>query len=196
MRGHFMQKAQLWKFVVLAIIGALAGQFLMVFAKGTFLESVFLWLCGFVCIGFVAYVVWMLLVKNKSTVKATAAQTSEALNFLADPTMGVIYVYRKQYIGMLAGFDLVLDNNLIGQTRGYCFYRLLVSPGKHVLSGDKKCQGQLSVDVNAGQIVYVEKEILMGAMSGGYHFVVNDNMVKAQDLIKSCKMFLPAPPSK
>jgi hypothetical protein len=190
--GASMQKAELWKFVVLAIIGALAGQFLMVFAKGTFLESIFLWLCGFICIGFVGYVVWLLAFKNKSTLKATDAQKSEAMHFIAEPNMGVIYVYRKQYIAMLAGFDVVLDGNLIGQTRGYCFYRLLVSPGKHVLSGDKKCQGQLSVEVNAGQIVYVEKEILMGAMSGGYHFVINDNMVKAQDLIKSCKMFLPA----
>jgi hypothetical protein len=194
--GASMQKAELWKFVVLAIIGALAGQFLMVFAKGTFLESIFLWLCGFICIGFVGYVVWLLAFKNKSTLKATDAQKSEAMHFIADLNMGVIYVYRKQYIAMLAGFDVVLDGNLIGQTRGYCFYRLLVSPGKHVLSGDKKCQGQLSVEVNAGQIVYVEKEILMGAMSGGYHFVINDNMVKAQDLIKSCKMFLPASASK
>jgi hypothetical protein len=191
-----MQKATLWKYIVLAIIGALVGQFLMAFAKGTFVESIFLWICGFICIGFVAYVAWLLVFKNKSTVKATDAQKTEALNFIADPQMGVIYVYRKQYIAMLAGFDVVLDGNLIGQTRGYCFYRLLVSPGNHVLSGDKKCQGELSVEVNAGQIVYVEKEILMGAMSGGYQFVINDNMVKAQDLIKSCKMFLPVPASK
>jgi Protein of unknown function (DUF2846) len=191
-----MQKAALWKYIVLALVGVFAGQFLMAFAKGTFVESIFLWLCGFICIGFVGYVVWLLVFKNKSTLKATDAQKSEALNFLVDANMGVIYVYRKQYIAMLAGFDVVLDGSLIGQTRGYCFYRLLVSPGNHVLSGDKKCQGQLNVEVNAGQIVYVEKEILMGAMSGGYQFVINENMVKAQDLIKSCKMFLPAPSGK
>jgi hypothetical protein len=191
-----MQKAAMWKYIVLALIGVFLGQFLMAFARGTFLESLFLWLCGFICIGFVAYVFWLLLFKNKSTQKASDADKAEALKFQPDPSMGVIYVYRKQYIAMLAGFDVVLNGALIGQTRGYCFYKLLVNPGKHVLSGDKKCQGQLDVEVNAGQIVYVEKEILMGAMSGGYHFVINENMVKAQDLIKSCKMFLPASTAK
>lgn len=185
-----MKKVETWKVIVLMIVGIVIGRVLMAAIKGTFLETAALWLCGIVVLGFIGYLFWLFAFKNKSMSKASEAEKTEALLFNADPTMGVIYLFRKTYLGMLVGMDVVIDGQLMGQTRGYCFYRLPVSPGTHVLSGEKKCQEPLQLQIAAGQILYVEKEILMGAMKGGYHYKINDNIAIAQGLIRSCKLLL------
>ena len=187
-----MQKVEMWKVIVLGLVGVVIGKVLMAVIKGTFLETIALWLIGMVVLGFIGYLFWLFLVKNKSVLKASESEKAEALLFKADPAMGVIYLFRKTYMGLLVGMDVVLDGNLIGQTRGYCFYRLLVSPGAHVLTGEKKCEEPLQLQIAAGQVIYVEKEILMGAMKGGYRYKVNENIAKAQELIRGCKLLLPA----
>jgi hypothetical protein len=191
-----MQKAELWKIAILAGVGGLVGSMVSGIFRGTAIGSMILWLCGLAVLGFIAYVIWTLLFKNKSLTKGSQAQKAEALQFRAEPNMGVIYLCRKQYIAVLVGMDVVMDGQLMGQTRGYCFYRFVVNPGTHTLSGDKKCQDTLSVNVVAGEIVYVEKEMLMGMMKGGYHYIINSNMVNAQDKIRACKLLLPSPAAK
>jgi hypothetical protein len=187
-----MQKAELWKFMVLGAVGGVIGMMVSGIFRGTVIGSMILWLCGLATLGFFGWVAWMLLFKNKSLIKGSDAQKAEALEFRPDPEMGVIYLCRKQYIGVLMGMDVILDGALIGQTRGYCFYRFVVNPGQHTFTGDSKCLGPLTVNVAAGEIVYVEKEMMMGMTKGGFQYIVNPNMVNAQDKIRGCKLLLPS----
>jgi TM2 domain-containing membrane protein YozV len=183
-------KANLGIMIALGAAGGVGGMILSRMVKGTSLQGPFFALIGLVLIAFIGYVVWMLVVKNKSVSKATPEQQSQALKFLPVPGRAVVYLYRKQYVGMLMGMDVVLNGQLIGQTRGYCFYRLELAPGHYTLSGDKKCVGELSFEAKDGQAIYIEKEITMGAMSGGYRYVLTNNIAQAQEKIRGCKLYL------
>ncbi|MGJ7902771.1 hypothetical protein [Lysobacter sp. 1R34A] len=181
-------RASFLKILPLIIVGAIVGRIMASMASGS---SVFSWLIGLLVVGFGAYLVWLFAFKNQATRKATPAQTAAALNFQPEPGQGVIYLYRKQFVAVLVGMDVVLDGDLIGQTRGFCFYRLVVEPGRHVLGGDGKCKDPLSFEVAAGEVAYIEKEILMGALKGGYHYRRIDDVAAAQATIRSCKLLLP-----
>jgi hypothetical protein len=183
-------KANLGVLIALGAAGGVGGMMLSNMVKGTSLQGPLFALIGLALLGFVGYVVWMLAIKNKSVNKASPEQLAQALKFLPVPGKAVLYLYRKQYVGMLMGMDVVLNGELIGQTRGYCFYRLLLEPGQYTLSGDKKCVGNLSFEAKDGQAIYIEKEITMGAMSGGYRYVTASSIAEAQEKIRGCKLFL------
>jgi len=104
----------------------------------------------------------------------------------------VIYLYRNQLVGLLVGLNVVLDGQPVGQTRGFRFYRLEVAAGTHVLSGDGKCPEPLEVTVAEGEIAYVEQEIVMGMVKGGYRYNRIADIPKAQKAIYGCKLLLGA----
>lgn len=143
-------------------------------------------------LGFGAYVVWLLLIKNKSLRKATPAQIAEAQRFLPVADQGVVYLYRHQLVGMLMGLDATVDGRLIGQTRGQTFYRLELAPGRHVFAGNAKCPQPLELDVAPGQVIYVEQELQMGMLQSSYLFRAQADAQRAQSAIRSCRMLLPA----
>jgi hypothetical protein len=184
-------RADTQKIIILGAIGGAVGAVLVPTLQGSGLGSMLNWFVALVLIGFVAFVAYLLLFKNKKTSKASAEQRTHALQFQAMPDRAVLYVYRHQYVGMLAGFDLCLDNMLIGQTRGYCFYRLELMPGVHQLSGDKKCEAPFVFEAHAGQVIYVEQEMTMSAMSSGYRFIFQPDVAKAQGIMGKDKMYLP-----
>jgi hypothetical protein len=180
--------------LVICLIGGVAGLVgaqLARSAKGTAFSGLLWAVCLLIIAAFIVFVLWTLIFKNKAIIKASVAEKDAALLFKPESEKGVIYLYRCQYAGMLAGMDVVLDDVLVGQTRGYCFYRFVVPPGSHVFSGAKKCQGPLTVDVAVGQIAYVEQSIVMGALKGGYQYQMADDVKKAQSSMRKCKLFLP-----
>ncbi len=185
-----MKRANMGVIIAVAAVSGVIGSQLFRSTKGTGTGSALMWLAAIVIVGFVGFAIWTLM-KNKSISKASPEENKVAKQFAADPTQGVIYVYRNQYMGMLAGMDVVLDGTLIGQTRGYCFYRLVVDPGAHVFSGAKNCQNTLNVDIAAGQIAYVEQEMVMGAMKGGYQYNLISDAKKAQTGVRNCKLLHP-----
>ncbi|HET6784267.1 MAG TPA: hypothetical protein VFH12_10565, partial [Pseudoxanthomonas sp.] len=62
----------------------------------------------------------------------------------------------------------------------------------HILSGDKKCPESLEVEVAACEIAYVEQEITMGMVKGGYRYNRIADIPKAQQAIYGCKLLLSA----
>jgi hypothetical protein len=170
-------------------IGGLIGAQLFRNTQGTLFGSAVMLICALLVLIFVGYAAWMLTVKNQKIIKADDAEKIAALRFEAEPNAGVIYLYRKQYAGLLVGMNVMLDSVLIGQTRGFCFYRLIVTPGTHMIGGDKQCQVSISIDVGAGQIAYVEQEIVMSSNRSGHQFkIVADNAV-AQAAMRKLKLF-------
>ena len=185
-------RASLPKYLVLSLIGAVGGFILIFVARGSGTERWLMIGCAAIALGFLVYVIWLLAFKNKSTHAASPAQKQAALQFAPSPGKGVIYVYRKQLVGLLVGLNVLLDGKLVGQTRGLRFYRLEVEPGTHVLSGDKKCPEPLEVTVGEGEIAYVEQEIVMGMVKGGYRYNRISNIPEAQQGIYACKLLLGA----
>jgi hypothetical protein len=184
-----MKRANMGAFIAIAAVSGVIGSQLSRSTKGTFVGGVLMWLVGLAIVGFIGFAIWSLM-KNKSVIKASPEEKKTALQFVTDPTQGVIYIYRNQYMGLLAGMDVILDGAFIGQTRGYCFYRLVVAPGTHVFSGAKSCQNTLSVEIGAGQIAYVEQEVVVGAIKGGYQYNLINDINKAQAGVRNCKLLL------
>ncbi len=184
-------RASLPKYLVFALIGGIAGFIGVSLARGTAAQSWILLACVALVLCFLGYVVWLLAFKNKTTRAASAAEKQAALQFAPASGKGVIYVYRKQLVGLLVGLDVVLDGKVIGQTRGLRFYRLEVEPGRHLLGGDKKCPQPLEVAVADGEVAYVEQEIVMGMVKGSYRYTRITHLPQAQQAIHSCKLLLP-----
>jgi hypothetical protein len=181
------------KMIVIGAVSAIAGSQIYNVSKGTAIGGVLNWLIALAIVGFIGFVVWQLMVKNKTIIKASPAEQAAALEFKAEQGQGVIYLYRKTYQGLIVGMDVVLDGAFVGQTRGYCFYRLVVQPGSHVLSGDSKCPNALNVSVAAGQVIYLEKIITATSNKMGYAYQIVSDATKAQKTIGGCKMLLPTP---
>ncbi|RNF86099.1 hypothetical protein [Montanilutibacter psychrotolerans] len=185
-------RASMLKMLPFIFVGTFVGIALSFVSRGSSLHAIVSWGGLLIVVAFAVYVVWLLGFKNQATRKASSAQRQDALQFAPVADKGVLYVFRKQYVGMLVGRDLLLDQRLIGQTRGYCFYRLEVAPGTHELAGSKKCAGPMQVNVAAGEIVYIEQEMQMGMVSSGYQYRLVDNAAQAQAKIRGCKLLLPA----
>lgn len=184
-------RASLPKYLALFIVGAIGGLVVVSLARGSAAQTWIFIACILMLLAFFGYVIWMLAFKNKTTRTATPAEKQAALQFAPTPGKGVIYVYRKQLVGLLVGLDVLLDGKVIGQTRGLRFYRLEVEPGPHHLGGDKKCPQPLELTVADGEVAYVEQEIVMGMVKGGYRYTRITNPPQAQQAIYSCKLLLP-----
>ncbi|MDR0735981.1 MAG: DUF2846 domain-containing protein [Zoogloeaceae bacterium] len=85
----------------------------------------------------------------------------------------------------------MLDGNLLGQTRGYCFCRLEVEPGKHRLSGDKRCTEPLEVVVAANQVIFVKQELRLKSVGASYRYLLQENTKEIQEKLHDCAMLLP-----
>jgi hypothetical protein len=188
-----MKRPNLVVLAIVAAISGLIGSQLFRSTKGTFFGGVVMLLCVLAVLFFIGYVVWMLTVKNQKIIKASDAEKEAALRFEAEPDRGVIYIYRSQYTGFLVGMNVMLDSVLIGQTRGFCFYRLVVAPGTHIVGGDRQCQASVSVNISAGEIAYIEQEVVMSATKGGYQFKVAPDTPKAQAAMRKAKLLISLP---
>lgn len=187
---HF-GRASLLKLIPFVIIGALLGVFAMRMARGTAGIAILLLLAAGIVVAVLAAVVWMFVRHNRPVAMASDADRRAALGFAPVAGKGVLYLYRSQYVAMLAGFDVVLDGRFIGQTRGYRFYRLVLEPGRHVLSGGRFCAGDLAFDLHAGQVLYVEQEVQLGSVFNRYQYVLREGSSAVQKTIHGLKMLLP-----
>jgi TM2 domain-containing membrane protein YozV len=178
------------KQIAIGAVSALVGMGLFNLVKGTAFEGVLMWVVGLIILGFIAFVIWILS-SNKGIKKASAEETQKARLFQPEPGQGVIYVLRSQYAGLLMGLEVRLDGKAIGQTRGYSFYRLIVAPGAHELSGTERCPEALQVNVGAGQIAFVEQFLRNDSSVPRYGYQWSSDIASVQQKILKTKMYLP-----
>lgn len=188
-----MGRATLWKFLAVLAIGSCFGLWFSSKLRHADMASIAIvvGLALLLSLAIMGYAVWVLVTRNKKTIAASPQQKYEALKFQPTPGKGVLYVFRHQAVGLLAGMDLVLDGQFAGQTRGYSFYRLEVEPGKHQLSGDKRCPASLEVEVAADQVVFIEQELVMGALNMSYRYLVREGTKATQEKLRKGQMMLP-----
>ena len=183
-------RASIPKYLLLSLLGAVAGVLAFSLFRSAAWERGIMMLALLILAGFLAYAVWLLAFKNRATRVATPQQKQAALQFLPLADKGVIYVYRKQLVGLLVGLDVMLDGKQIGQTRGLRFYRLELAPGTHVLAGDRKCPEPLTFQIAAGEVLYIEQELVMGLVKGSYRYRQVTDLSQAQQAVYSCKLLL------
>lgn len=182
------------KMLALIVAGIIIGLFLFSFLD-TRNAAVMSLVGGVVILGLFIYAGWLFVKSRKTANKADTQTRKTALTFEPMADKAVLYVYRPQFVGKLVGFDLILDNQLIGQTHGGVFFRLEVEPGRHELSGNKKCKQVFALEAVEGDVLYIQQEVLMGAFSGGYQYrgALSEQEVKqARSDIKGCAMYLPS----
>lgn len=184
-------RANLGKLLPFMIIGLVAGLAGAMFLRGS-AALIFNLLAAVVLLGFIGYLIYLLAVKNTSMPTASADEKQHALGFQPVAGKGVLYLYRAQTVGFLVGLDVTLDEHTIGQTRGYSFFRIELEPGQHRLAGASNSE-PLDFDIAAGQVLYIEQQIRMGAVKGSYEYRLESDIDKAQAGIRKGKMFLPLP---
>lgn len=182
-------RATLPKYIPFIIVGAVLGLAGVFAFRGT-AGTIFMLLCALIVLALVGYVGWILLVKNKTANVASSEQKHQALLFAPVPGKGVLYLYRAQVVGLLAGLEVTLDGRGIGQTRGFSFFRLELEPGRHVLGGAANCE-PLEFEIGAGELLFVEQELMMGAMKNGYRYRIQPDNADTRAGIAKGKLFLP-----
>jgi hypothetical protein len=86
-------------------------------------------------------------------------QDLEAKRFEPAPGKAVIYVFREYPdISREAG-TLMLDDRMMGSTYPGTYFRWVVEPGRHEIRGYAGDAGQITLDVNADRIYFIQQSV-------------------------------------
>ncbi|WP_313060498.1 DUF2846 domain-containing protein [Pseudomonas rhodesiae] len=104
---------------------------------------------------------------------------------------GLVYVVRPSNVGMLVRFNVFLDDkeadSEMGYNRGNQYIYFFVTPGKHVISSKAENWADMTVDVKAGEVVYLKQEVEMGfAVARNSLKVLND--LEGRYLVKDASL--------
>ena len=121
-----------------------------------------------------------------SVPEASEERDAEAKQFSTHPNSATIYVYRP---GFLQGPDLDdsvlrMDSRLIGSTLPRTFFRVDARPGKRVLHGDGRDNGQLALDTKPGELYFVSLNVIGGIS----HFERVPPETGKRDILRCCAM--------
>lgn len=111
------------------------------------------------------YVVIRNLRSNRKVTDATAEQVAHALTFTPEPGKAVLYVWRKQFVGMAVGVNLRIDGVDVAQIKSPRFTRVLLRPGSHQLGGfiggakAPKAGSELALNAEAGSVMFALCEV-------------------------------------
>lgn len=103
-----------------------------------------------------------------STDKMQAEVAQFTLPKAAVADKGLVYVVRPSNAGMMVRFNVFLDNkeadSEMGYNRGNQYIYFYVTPGTHVISSKAENWADMTVNVKAGQVVYLKQEVEMGVV--------------------------------
>lgn len=190
-----MKRATLPLIIALLVAGLIAGQVLSSYMLSSGSGGIFMILCAIFLVGFFAFAIWKMVSSSGKIKVADSALRREVIKFQPNPDLATLYIARPQIVGFAIAFPIIINDVNTIWTKGKTFYRLDLPAGTYTLTGNKKCKQDISLNLNAGEITYVEQEILMGMMSGGYGFKLITDPATAHEGIKVCKL-LQAPEIK
>lgn len=191
-----MKRATLPLIIVLLVAGLIAGQVLSSYVLSSGSSGIFMILCAIIfLVGFFAFAIWQMVSSSGKVKVADSALRRDVIKFEPHPDLATLYIARPQIVGIAIALPIIINDVNTIWTKGKTFYRLDLPAGTYTLTGNKKCKKDLSLNLNAGEITYVEQEILVGMMSGGYGFNQTNDPVAAHKDIQVCKL-LQAPEIK
>lgn len=84
---------------------------------------------------------------------------------------GIVYIVRPSNLGMAIRFNVFLDDKTpeseMGYTRGNQYIYFYVEPGNHVISSKAENWADISINIKAGEIIFILQEPNMGFIMAG-----------------------------
>ncbi len=171
--------------IISVVIGGIIGMF--VSQSGIGGKSYFL-ICMVLLAIFIGFVGWVIITSMKKTPKATQEEDREAKKFLSISDKGVVYIFRDQFIAMAKAFPVTISGQPAGWVKGKMVLRLELPAGQYTISGDKACRENTDFAIENGQILFIEQEVVAGALKGGYIFNILEDNQKVRSRITQCRL--------
>ena len=104
----------------------------------------------------------LLLAGCAATPPAPAERDALAKEFATHPAAATIYVYRSEFNNFDTDSILYIDGRLVGSTSPGVYFRIPVTPARHVLHGTGIDLGELALETRGGQLYIVELTVVGG----------------------------------
>ena len=143
-----------------------------------------------ILVGFLSFAGYVVVSSAKKTPKAPQTEDREAKKFIPAVDRGVVYIFRDQFIAMAKAFPIMLSKEQVGYIKGRTFLRLELSAGQYTFGGDKSCKEGLTFSIVNGQILFVEQEIVAGALKGGYAYHILNDGPETRTRVTRCRLLL------
>src|SRR5688572_13295366 len=88
-----------------------------------------------------------------------SSQAMQAVRIEGTPGMAVIYIVRPDPDLSVVAAPIALDDRLLGTTYPGTYFRVEVPAGRHRLSGYGVDSGNITLDVQAGQVYFVQQHV-------------------------------------
>ncbi|WP_434778890.1 DUF2846 domain-containing protein [Neisseria sp. Ec49-e6-T10] len=173
--------------IVCAIVGVFVGVFVSRM-PGLGNSPIFSGLMALVLLAVFGWAVWVIFSSFLKTKKAPKELEKLAKEFSVSTDKAVVYVFRDQFIAMLKALPIMINQQELAWIKGKTFARFELPEGEYTVSGHKMCKEPLVIQVKAGQVVFLEQEIVTGALKGSYTYNLLTDEQDAKNRIKWCKL--------
>ena len=170
---------------VSVIVGAVVG--VSVSQLGIGGKNYFL-LCLVLLLAFMVLIGWIVVTSMKKIPKATQEEDREAKKFIPVSDKGVVYIFRDQFIAMAKAFPVMISGQSAGWVKGKRLLRLELPAGQYTLGGDKACKESTEFTIENGQIIFIEQEVVAGALKGGYAYNILEDSQSVRTRITQCRL--------
>lgn len=114
--------------------------------------------------------VFLVLAQGCATLPSPQEMASDIKDFRlpTEPEKGsaLVYVVRPSSLGTLIRFNVFLDGkepaSEMGYTRGAQYIYFYVSPGKHLIQSKAENWAEITIDAQAGQVIFLKQDPQMG----------------------------------
>lgn len=79
----------------------------------------------------------------------------------------LIYVYRNEFMGSAVRMDVLLDNQLLGETRSGHYLYIVAEPGDHAVTSRAENSDTVQLRTEKNKIYFVWQEAKMGIIYAG-----------------------------
>jgi len=162
-------KADNTKWIVLMIVGGVAGAILGPMLGRSLSGGSVALICGLILVAFVALIVWSL-AANKVGKPASAAMMADARAMKPAPGTARIYVVRRGFMGGMAGMKVEIHGVAAGQIRMNQFVMAEVAPGTYTVetamarNGTRPSNAQGDLTLQNGEVAVIVTTLQMEAM--------------------------------
>ena len=170
--------------IVSIMVGVIVGTYLSLSSvSAMFGKTAF-----FLLFLFAVFVGWVVVSSMKKTPKATQEEDREAKKFLPVSDKGVVYIFRDQFIAMAKAFPVMISGQPAGWVKGKRLLRLELPAGQYTIGGNTACKEPVDFSIENGQIMFIEQEVVAGALKGGYAYNILEDNQSVRARITQCRL--------
>lgn len=131
-----------------------------------------------VVLGVLVFFILQMRSGNRKEVRVDSASRQSSLTAAAPAGQALLYVYREGFMGKAVGWNVSLNGAVLAQLRSPRFTQTAVSPGSHTLAvslgglaGTQNKPAEVTLQVQAGEVIVMAVKAKMGALSNTLFFV-------------------------